>query len=84
MRLRPTMSCGFLHAVNVKIVKDISEVWIWYINLLIDIIIVFRVNIKKAISVSPKVKHMRITDNGNSYPKLEMTGSCFGPKKCHL
>lgn len=50
-----------------------------------NIIIIFRVNKhKKAISDSPKVKHMRIMDNGNSYPKLEMTGSSFGPKKCHL
>lgn len=29
MRLQPKMICGFLHAVNVKIVMDISEVWIW-------------------------------------------------------
>jgi len=29
------MICGFLHAVNVKIVMDISEVWIWNISLIL-------------------------------------------------
>lgn len=52
MRLRPTMICGFLHAVNVKIVMDLSEVRIWNINLLIDIIIELEVNKHKKRSAS--------------------------------
>lgn len=50
-----------------------------------NIIIVFRVNkhIKSNQRFSQGQTHA-IMDNGSSYPKLEMTGSSFGPKKCHL
>jgi len=43
MLLRPKMICGYLYAVNVKIIMDIHEVWIWIINLTIVIIIIFRI-----------------------------------------
>lgn len=48
-----------------------------------NIIIKFRVNkhIKSNQRFSQGQTH---ANNGNSYPKLEMTGSSFGPKKCHL